>query len=156
MRQVSERLLAAVYADASAAVLVPLVQLSHPDWGDPVRFVRNDEPVAHAGEEYLPFPFEITLPDDEDEGFPVLKWTASNVSREIIGQFRAITGEVLGRVVYVLTSHPEIVEVGPFEVEITGIEYDALTISGVMTIEPILQEQFGYLEMTPGTTPALF
>ncbi|MCA0961140.1 DUF1833 family protein [Salipiger bermudensis] len=156
MRQITSRLLAELYAGESSAVLVPLVKLTHANWSEPVLLVRDDAALIHAGEEYLPFPFEISLPDDRDKGFPVLKWSASNVSREIIGQFRAITGEVLGRVVYVLTSHPDVVEVGPFEVEITGIEYDALTISGVMTIEPILQEQFGYLEMTPGTTPALF
>lgn len=156
MRPVTDRLLAELYASESSAILTPLVKLTHPDWSQPVRLVRDTQALTHGGEEYRPFPFQITLPDDRDKGFPVLKWTAENVSREIIGQFRAITGEVLGRVVYVLTSHPEVIEVGPFEVEITGIEYDALTISGVMTIEPILQEQFGYLEMTPGTTPALF
>ena len=131
MRPITSRLLAELYAGESSAVLVPLVKLTHANWSEPVRLVRDDAALTHAGEEYLPFPFEISLPDDRDKGFPVLKWTASNVSREIIGQFRAITGEVLGRVVYVLTSHPDVVEVGPFEVEITGIG----TLSNPVTAE---------------------
>ncbi|APZ53750.1 DUF1833 family protein [Salipiger abyssi] len=155
-REISDRLLAATYGQESAEILVPIVRLTHGAWEQPVRLVRDTRALTHAGEIYEPFPFDISLPDDEDEGFPVLRWSAQNVTRELIGQFRAITGEILGTVAWVLVATPDIVEAGPFEVQITGIEYDAQRISGVMTIEPILDEQFGYLEMTPGNAPALF
>ncbi|MBE9635783.1 DUF1833 family protein [Salipiger mangrovisoli] len=156
MRPLSDQLLAEMYADSNGAVLVPLVKLEHVDWEMPVCLARNAEPVSHGGETYVPFPMELSLPDDEDEGLPILRWTAQNVVREIMWYFRRVSGVVRGTVVYVQPAVPGVVEIGPFEVEISGIEYDEQTLSGVMTIEPILEEAFGYLTMTPGTTPALF
>lgn len=155
-RATSPRLLSATYAQSSAEVLVPIVTLTHADWSSPLRWVRDTVALVHGGETFEPFPFDIALPDDEDEGFPVLRFTAANVTREIIGELRRVTDVVMAEVAWVLVSAPDVVEMGPFEVEITGIEYDAKSISGVMTLEPILEEQFGYLEMTPGNTPALF
>lgn len=155
-REISDRLLAATYAQESAEILVPIVKLEHEDWSGPVRWVRDTAELVHGGETYAPFPFDIALPDDEDEGFPVLRFTASNVSREVIGELRRVTGAVFGEVSWVLVATPDVVEMGPFEVQISGVEYDAQKISGVMTIEPVLEEQFGFLEMTPGICPGLF
>ena len=156
MRNLSDRLLAATYAQESAEVFVPIVKLMHPTWADSVRWVRDTDPRVHGGETYLPFAFDLALPEDKDEGFPVLRFTVQNVTREIIGQLRQVRNEVLGEVSWVLAATPDVIEMGPFEVQITGIEYDALTINGVMTIEPILEEQFGFLEMTPSVCPGLF
>tara|TARA_Y100000815_G_scaffold275364_1_gene313089 strand:+ start:2261 stop:2731 length:471 start_codon:yes stop_codon:yes gene_type:complete len=156
MRNLSDRLLAATYAQDSAEVFVPIVKLTHVQWADSVRWVRDTVALSHAGETYKPFPFDLALPEDKDEGFPVLRFTAQNVTREIIRQMRKVRNEVLGEVSWVLAATPDVVEMGPFEVQITGIEYDALTINGVMTIEPILEEQFGFLEMTPSVCPGLF
>lgn len=155
-RQVSDALTAATYAQESGEVLVPILRLRHGDWLEPIYLVRDAKPLSHAGDAYQPFPFDLALPDDEDEGNPVLRWSAQNVSREIIGNFRGVKGAVLATVAWVLVSSPDVVEMGPFEVEISGIEYDAETISGVMTIEPILEEPFSSLEMTPGAAPGLF
>ncbi|EAU45067.1 DUF1833 family protein [Salipiger bermudensis] len=156
MRNLSDRLLAATYAQESAEVFVPIVKLTHSDWTESVRWVRDTVALVHGGETYSPFPFDLALPEDKDEGFPVLRFSAQNVTREIIGQLRKVRNEVLGEVSWVLAATPDVVEMGPFEVQITGIEYDALTINGVMTIEPILEEQFGFLEMTPSVCPGLF
>ena len=47
-------------------------------------------------------------------------------------------------------------EAGPFEVEITGIDYEAQAIVGDMTVEPVLEEAFSRLTFTPRNAPALF
>src|SRR5699024_1288330 len=103
-----------------------------------------------------PYAFEITLPDDDAEGIPVLRWVADNVSRELVILLRAVTDKITARVVWVLASQPDFVEAGPFEVEMTAVEYDAQSLSGTMQVEPILDEPFGHLIMTPKTTPGLF
>ena len=154
--EISTRLRTAIYAQESPEILTTILRLSHPAWEAPVCLISNGEPLTHGGETYHPFPFTLTLPESEEGVLPVLKWEAQNVTRELIPQLRSITGEIYARVAWVLTSTPDVVERGPFEVQIYGVDYDALRISGTMTLEPVLEEQFGWLTMAPGNTPALF
>lgn len=156
MRLLSPVFLEAIHAQESGAILVPIVELRHPLWAEPVRLVRDRKPLVHGGETFLAFPFDVVLPDDDDEGKAVLKWTADNVSRELISHLRVVRDKVRATIAWVLTSQPEVIEAGPFEVEITGITYDAARISGDMTIEPVLEEPFSRLKMTPRNAPALF
>lgn len=156
MRALSPVFLRAIHGAESQQVLLPLVRLSHPSWPDDVRIVPDWRPLVHQGAEYLPYAFEIALPDDDAEGLPVLRWVADNVSRDLVAALRAVTDKVSARVVWVLASQPDFVEAGPFDVEMTAVEYDAQTLTGTMQIEPILDEPFGYFQMTPRTTPGLF
>lgn len=155
-RSISPGLQAATNAQESAEVLLPIVKLSHASWAGDVRLVANHEQLTHAGEVYLPWAFEIALPDDEAEGLPVLQWVADNVDRQLTQKMRGVTDKITARVAWVLASTPDVVEAGPFDVEMVGVEYDAFTISGGMTIEPILDEQFGFKTMTPSSAPGLF
>lgn len=156
MRLLSPAFLRAIHGQESAEVLLPLVRLSHPSWADDVCLVPDWQPIMHQGQEYTPYAFEITLPDDDAEGLPVLRWVADNVGRDLVMLLRAVTDKISARVVWVLASQPDLVEAGPFEIEMTAVEYDAQTLSGTMQIEPILDEPFGYFAMAPKTTPGLF
>lgn len=156
MRVLSPVFLQAAHGESSSEVLLPLVKLSHASWGADIRLVPDWQEITHGGEVYSPYAFEITLPDDSDEGFPVLNWTADNVSQELIVQFRAVTDPISARVVWVLASQPDTIEAGPFDLELRGIEYDAFTISGAFSLDPILEEQFGNKNFTPSNAPGLF
>ena len=156
MRLLSPTFLAAIHAQESGEVFLPLVKLSHSAWGDEVRYVPNWEEITHGGEIYSPFPFEVALPDDEDEGVPVLRWTADNVSQELIVKLRAATSPISARVVWVLASQPDTVEAGPLDLSIRAAEYDATTIQGTMTISPILERPVSKKAMTPKNAPGLF
>lgn len=156
MRLLSQAFLQAIHGQESDQVLLPLVRLSHPSWEDDVRLVSDWQAITHQGKEYVPYAFEISLPDDDAEGLPVLQWVADNVSRELVVMLRAVSDKITARVVWVLASQPDFIEAGPFDVEMAAVEYDAQTLSGTMQIEPILDEPFGYLTMTPKTAPGLF
>jgi hypothetical protein len=148
--------LQAMHGQESAEVLLPLIKLSHASWANDIRMVPDWQELTHGGEVYSPFAFEVSLPDDEDEGIPVLRWSADNVSQELVVQVRKVTGPIAAQVVWVLASQPDSIEVGPFNLEIQAVEYDAEKISGTMGVEPVLEEQFGYLTMTPKMAPGLF
>lgn len=156
MRLLSPTFLAAIHGAESAEVLLPLVKLSHPDWPEDIRIVPDWNAITHQSEQYTPYAFQITLPDDDEVGVPVLKWTADNVSREIVMLMRGVTDKITARVVWVLASQPDTIEAGPFDVEMTAVEYDAQTLSGTMQVEPILDGPFGHMTMTPKTAPGLF
>ncbi|UWQ77396.1 DUF1833 domain-containing protein [Leisingera sp. M658] len=156
MRITSPRFIQAANAQESGEVFLPLVTLSHPDWAVPERLVRDLNPIMHGGEVFTPAAFDISLPDDVEEGTPVMTWSVDNTDLRLVGLLRGVRNKVLVEVVYVLASQPDIIEVGPFETEMVGADYDAEQLGGNLTVEPILDEQFGYLHMTPATTPGLF
>jgi hypothetical protein len=156
MRALSPVFLNAIHGQESGEVLLPLVKLSHASFAADIRIVPDWQEITHDSEVYSPLAFEISLPDDTDEGIPVLRWSADNVSQELIVEIRKVTGPISARVVWVLASQPDTIEAGPFDLSILAVEYDAFTIGGVMGVEPILDEQFGYLEFTPKNAPGLF
>lgn len=156
MRVLSPVFLNAINAQESGEVLLPLVKLSHPDWAEDLRLVPDWQEMTHGGEIYSPFAFEVTLPDDEDQGIPVLRWSADNTTGQLSAALRGTRGLVNARVVWVLASQPDTVEAGPFDLAMLTAEYDKVSIGGPLSVEPILEEQFGWMTMTPKTAPGLY
>lgn len=152
----SNPLLRAMNMPETSEVFVPIVHLKHPDLESDLYFVANGEAVVHNGQTYTPLAFDLTLPDDVDVGIPVLKWQADAVNQSLVAALRGVTGAIDAVVKWVLVSSPDVVELGPYDVELRTAEYDAFTVGGPMTIAPILDEPFGYLTITPSTYPAEF
>lgn len=151
----SANMIAAINMQETGEVFLPLVRLSHADWPADERIARNNEDVTHNGEVYEARSFEITLPDQDADGIPVLQWRIEAVSLELVQLLRSAPSEVDAFVFYVMASSPDIVELA-YELKINTSEYDDSSVGGPMSIEPILDEQFGYMTMTPSTTPAIF
>lgn len=143
-------------AQETGEALVPLVKLSHSSWADDVRLARYNEQLTYGGEVYLPYNFNISLPDEEAEGVPVLQFRGDNVDQLLVEELRGITEAVDAEVVIVLASNPSYAEVGPVQMQLYAIDYDAFSVSGTMTIEPVLEKPFGYRKMTPANAPGLF
>lgn len=152
----STQMLTAMHAEASGEVVLPLVKLTQDGWEDAICIVPNWETVIHQGETYQPLAFQIGLPDEEAEGVPVLNWVADNVDRRLVEALRTVKGAVEARIVWVLASSPDHVEVGPLNVEMRAAQYDAQQINGTLGVEPILETQFGHRFMNPKNAPALF
>ncbi len=152
----STRLLTAMHAQESGEVFLPLVKLEQSGWDDAICIVPNTESVTHQGDVYDPLAFEIGLPDEEAEGVPVLSWRADNVDRRLVEALRSVNGVVSARVVWVLASTPNDIEIGPLNVEMRAAQYNATEISGTLGVEPILETQFGHLVLNPKNAPALF
>jgi len=140
----------------TAEVWLAMVKLTHPDWTDSIRLVRNTEDVQSNGEVYSQFPFDVSLPDEEAEQTAVVSWVAMNVGAELIAAFRAVSGPIDGEIFWVLASNPDLIEIGPLELQMRGFEYDAATIKGSMVIEPVLDAVFGHRNMDTGNAPGLF
>ncbi|MEM6738940.1 MAG: hypothetical protein AAF646_02420, partial [Pseudomonadota bacterium] len=96
------------------------------------------------------------LPDDASEGIPVMRWQVDNVTGEFIERIRSVSTPITAVVTWVLASSPDVVQAGPIDAELRGVTYDSLTISGTFSLEAILEEPIGFLQMTPATTPGLF
>lgn len=155
MRNVSPTFLQAVYAQETDQVFLAITRLSHPAWDEDIRLVADWQDITHGGEIYQAFAFRVALPDDETEGIPVCRWEADAVSRELVQQLRGITGAIQAEVKWVLASQPDVVE-AEIAGEIAQVDYDGQTVSGALTVEPVLEEAFGFKKLTPKTAPALF
>lgn len=155
-RELSDDFLRAIYEQESSEILLTFVRLNHPDWNEELRLVNYVEQVTKGGLVYNPWSFSVQLPDDEEEGTPILKWRASNVETDIVQMMRGVTGDINATVMLALRSSPNINEVGPFDVVMQEVKYDEETLKGDMSIDPILDENFCSLRMNPSNAPGLF
>ena len=55
-----------------------------------------------------------------------------------------------------LASQPDVVEIEFPSLQITAARYDAGTVGGTASIEPILDEPFSQMKFTPAAFPGLF
>lgn len=153
---ISDRYKTAQNASATSEIPVPIITVEHPNLSSPERFVADTVELTHGGNTYQPLAFSLQWPDDEDQGVPVFRWVGDNVDQNFSRLLRLVGSELDVEIKEVLVSTPDVVERGPFNLQMKVAEYDALTASGPLTIDPILEEPFSKLNITPVTYPAEF
>lgn len=106
---------------------------------------------------YLAFPFEITLPDDTDEGIVSARLMLDNVDRRIVQAVRVISSPADIDLVIVLSSSPWQLEAGPYPFQLSGVSWDALTVEGDLGYSSeILGQRYPADAMTPANFPGMF
>lgn len=156
MRTVSPNAIVSINAAETDEVWLAMLVLDHGDFDETIRLVANGEPITHFGNVFEPFPFRVTLPDEGEGAKTLVRFEATNVSLELTTALLAIEGAVSGSIFWVLADTPDVVEVGPLDLEIRGIEYNALTITGSMVVEPIRDLAFGSMRMDTVNAPGNF
>lgn len=138
-----------------------LVTLSHPNWAAPLRLVNDHAQFVHQGDVYLPRAFEIVPPEESEGVIPVMKWTADNTDTVVSGLLRQALagtggGYIAASAVMVMASEPDTPVVEFPAMELRGAEYDAETASGVIGVDPVVDQPFSRLAFDPTVTPGLF
>lgn len=147
----------AVFAQQTGEVFVVLLELEHPSFAGIIRVCSNDRPVVSNGYTYVPFPFEIVLPDDSEDGVSRVTLRIDNVDRRIVSEVRDVTsGAISVRLFVVLASTPDVREVGPLLFTLRDVEYNATTVEGTLLHEDVLNESFPRDSFTPARFPGLF
>ncbi|RJP21681.1 MAG: DUF1833 domain-containing protein [Deltaproteobacteria bacterium] len=148
----------AIFAQQTSEVFVILLELEHPNFAGIIRVCSNDLSVSHRGNTFVPFPFEIILPDETDDSPPRVTLRIDNVDRRIVSELRSVvTGvPVKVRLYVVLASSPDTVEVGPMEFSLRDVEFTATTVEGTLLYEDVLNESYPADSFTPARFPALF
>lgn len=140
----------------TSEVWLSMLVLSHENWEDEVRLVRNNESITHQGEEYIAYPFDISLPNEESGTASVMEWVAANASQEVLAELRATSGPINAKSFWILASDPDSVVLGPYDLEMRSFTYNESRVTGNMQIEPILDAVFGHRAMNNTNAPALF
>jgi hypothetical protein len=156
MRNITNTLRAAINASATDQVILVLLTMAHPSLASTQRFVNNWTNVVSRGETFVAFPFDVTLPDDRDDEIVRIRLVIDNVDRAITAAIRSITSPPTFSLEVVRAAAPDTVEAGPFSCTLRNVQYDALTVSGDLTFEDILDEPYPQWAFTPAHFPGLF
>lgn len=147
----------AIFASQTGEVFVLLLELEHASFADVIRVCSDNQIVTSRGYDYAPFPFSITLPDEDDDSPPQVKLRVDGVDRTIIYEVRRVTGDpITVRIYVVLASSPDTIEVGPLEFTLRDVEYDAISIEGTLLYEDLLNQSYPKDTFTPSKFPGLF
>lgn len=156
MRNTSLTFKQAIYAQDTDEVFIVLVEIDHDDFASPIRVCNDSVDITSNGDVYLAYPFQIELPSDEDGDMPQARLTIDNVDRSLTASIRAIQTPPSVRIMVVLVSDPDVIEIDLPGFVFTNISYDALTITGTISIESFMNEPFPGDVFTPTQFPGLF
>lgn len=157
MRSLSTPARRAVYAAQTGEVFVFLVSLRHPSFADDIRVCSDSTAVNSLGRVFVPFPFEISLADESEDGPVTARLRICNVDRRIVQEVRAVPSGAIDVVVeLVLASSPHVREAGPMTFSLRDVSYDAAVVEGELKFEDLLNEPWPQHTMTPGWFPGMF
>ena len=112
MRQQSSTAVNAMLSQETDEVFLSCLRIEHPELPISLCFVNSRKKLVHNGEEYLGFPFQIDLPDDDSESVSEISLTIDNVDRQIVETLREISSPPTVSHFVVMASTPDRKSVG--------------------------------------------
>jgi hypothetical protein len=155
-RSLSSAAVRALTAQETGEAFLMLVTITHDDLAAPLYFANNTVDVTSRGHQFLGWPFEVALPDEREDALPTVQLRIDNVDRRIMEGIRGLLTAPTVLLEIVLASAPDIIEAGPFNFTLRGVEYDALVITGTLAPEDVLNEPAMQYSFTPDLFPGLF
>lgn len=165
MRQLSAAARQAVYNQETSEVFIFLLTITHPNLTDTIRLSSDPTvllPVSGVrgtisrGEEYQFLPFTVTLPSQDDTGIARANISIDNIDRRMVEAVRRANSALTVTLEVVLASSPDVLEVTAPDFRLEKVTYDALTISGDLSLEYYDLEPYSKLRFTPNSFPGMF
>lgn len=155
----SARFVRAAFRQSTDEVVVVLLTITHPNLEPPARICSDTVDLVSRGETFLGgVPFEVNLPDDDAETMGSVRLMLSVIDQELVATIRSIPPNQPPKVTMelCLAETPDIIENGPYDFTLRGVEGDIATIEGDLSFEDMLHEPFPGDNFIPSTHPALF
>jgi len=112
--------------------------------------------VESRSQDYLFLPFNLTLPIEDANQAPTCNLTINDVTRYLIPTIRNISAPPTATIELVLKSDPDTVEISFPSFLISGISYNADSVTATLTLGSLAQEPFPAHTFTPAYFPGLF
>lgn len=164
-RTISAAALAAMFQQETNMEYVLILQLDHDLLSTgPIRVAHSRTSIYTTAcsssteqQEFVGFPFELSMPTEHEDEMPRSSLTIGNVDRRIVQAARTVNSP-LDATLHVLsgTSTDFTVEAGPWVYKLREVEYDAMTVTGDLRFEDWLNEPSPADTFTPSKTPGLF
>lgn len=155
-RTVSSLTRQALYAAETGEVFLILLTINHASLQQPIRVTSDAVATSSRGNEFVPFPFDLTLPDDQDNHSPRARLVIDNVDRQIVEAVRGLSSSPTALIEVVRAAAPDTVEAQFVDFKLTNVSYDAQRVEGFLTIEDFTAEPFPAATFSPGLFPGLF
>lgn len=147
--------LAALYAQSTGEILVPLVTLTSPEWSAPVRLAAAAHSVISRGQEYLAAPLEIVLPEVGRDGYQPGRLVLLGVSPELAAAIRALSRPIEVTIEFVLGSTPDTVEIALPGLEISAREIAGWAVEVPLVVADVAATRYPADQFSPATFPGL-
>lgn len=122
----------------------------------PIRVVNDALALTSRGAAFIAFPFEIALPADDPETVRRVTLRIDNVDRAIVAALRSLAAPPRVTIEVVRRAEPDIVEAGPFDMQLVAGTYDASQVEAELAFEDILNQRFPADDFAPADYPGLF
>lgn len=164
MRNLSDEALKAIFSQDTDSIFYLLLDIDPNTEGYQVVRIynsnetENGEPriITSGGEQYVACPFQINLPGEGIDTSTEITLTIVNVDRSITDVIRELHKPFNITMKLVLGEHPDYIEAGPWNMKLTNITGNSLTIEGSITTDRFLDEPFPKLKFDASTFPGLF
>lgn len=156
-RTLSSLALQGIYSQETGTAYIVLLTLSHPTLPVPICVTSDAVITVSQGNTFIPYPFLIILPIDDDLQPAQAKLTIDNVDRAIITSLRNIGTTPATLLIEIVTSNcPDVVEFSSGNLTLRNVQGDAVSVTGVLGFEEILAEGFPGDSVSPLTVPGVF
>jgi len=153
---VNNNLLNALAGQETSEAILLLLTISHDDLSPSIRVTSDAVLTTSNSNQFLPYPFRLTLPDDPEKGFSSGKLIIDNVSRDIVVAIRSISTPPLAIIQLVLGSDPDTIYVEFNDFKLANITYNALSVTADLVLDHFIHEPFPGTRLTPSNFPGLF
>ena len=155
-RNITPAARAALHAPETDDVFLVLLTLDHADMSAPIRVCNNTTDITSRGDIYIAYPFQLTLPDDEDNRPPRARLTIDNIDRQIVQAVRDLTSSPTVTIDIIRAAEPDVVEAQFQDFRFTNISYDSHMVEGDLTVEDFTAEPYPAASFSPSLFPGLF
>ncbi|MCK4945412.1 MAG: DUF1833 family protein [Alphaproteobacteria bacterium] len=155
-RTVSSLTRQALYAAETGEAFLILLTLDHVSLSTPIRVTSDSVETTSRGNVFAAFPFELVLPDDQDNVSPRARLVIDNIDRQIVQAVRTLSSAPTVFIEIVRAESADSVEAQFVDFKLTNVSYDSHRVEGVLTIEDFTAEPFPAATFSPSLFPGLF
>ncbi len=155
-RDVSLTARQALNAPETGEAFLILLTLDHVDLAVPIRVTNDALDVTSRGDEFIAFPFELFLPDDDDSRAARAVLRIDNIDRQVVKAVREISGAPTVLIEVVRAADPDTVEASFPDFRLVNVTYDAHVVQGELTVEDFTAEPYPAGVFSPAAFPGLF
>ncbi len=146
----------AIFAADSGEAFVILLTFTHASLAEPIRVSSDAVDTVSRGHIYVAYPFELTLPDDDESRAPRARLIIDNVDRQIVAVLRELTTSPVLTLEVVRASEPDVVEAVFHDFRLRNVRYDSHVIEADLTIEDFTAEPYPAGSFCPSLFPGIF
>jgi Domain of unknown function (DUF1833) len=155
-RAVSTSALHSLHVQDTQEAFLILLTLSHDSLETPIRVTSDAVQTESNGEVFVPYPFTLSLPDDDESRSPRARLVIDNIDRQIVGAVRSLATPPAVLIEIVRAAAPDTVEARFADFRLVNVTYDAQAVEADLSVEDFTTEPFPAQVFSPGLFPGIF